>query len=917
MSTPTEPPVAHRGTIQAAVERARRASTTERVLGLAARPADGLPDTLVASTGDTIRVTSAASPLGFWTAVHEWDGNGWLVILTTATERELGEGTLALLARHHLSSPDTWDAVRSAFAATSIDRDLLDRHRAAELARGLLALDLHGGTWPPVRAGVLTRDHALSAVAAATGLPADQPDARAVLTWASSLTPHTDGPTGGLPGHAVRDLLEAVPALAAETLAWLAERTGPASAVVLHHLHDGPDAPLADLLPLGIAQAHLGTQRDPRLAAQADDARSRLRHRLPRPAPTRAALDALGEAARDTVLHALDSTDADVRNRALRALERAEEVLTDSGETARGIAAASDLLPAGLDACYRTLTAALTAGDARAVEDALTTVRSHRLAERDGRLTTALAAVRLDRWLRVPAPQDAGAVSLARAHLADTAWVDRALVDLRSGAEDPILAPALTELVSRVTERRARLDTAFAADLAHIARGDALPAPTADERPLLYLEDVLTRQTIPLAQAASGTSRPGVLVLLIDGMSTAASLTITESLLAEGSPWLEIAPATGPRRSAALALLPSLTRYSRTSFFTGAPTQGGQSEERSGLDDLARRAHLPGAPLFHKNALRGAEAGRPLPPEVAQAVADPARPLVGVVLNTIDDTLDKTNPGTITWTNRDVAHLRPLLAAAAAAGRTVVLTADHGHVLDRGADGSSAADPTSNRSRTGALPIAGPDQEVEVEGRRVLPDGHAVLAVDETLRYSGRHDGYHGGAALAEVVVPVITLQPRDAEVPEGWATALPERPAWWSRPTDAGAPAELAAAPADGGFDLAGLDADDDALSQGLGAAVVATDVYQQQKELVPAARIQDAVTAALIDALAAAPGHRLEHADLAPVLGVQPFRANGAVAAYRSLLNVEGYDVLRSEGTAVILDTALLRRQYLEESR
>ena len=38
-----------------------------------------------------------------------------------------------------------------------------------------------------------------------------------------------------------------------------------------------------------------------------------------------------------------------------------------------------------------------------------------------------------------------------------------------------------------------------------------------------------------------------------------------------------------------------------------------------------------------------------------------------------------------------------------------------------------------------------------------------MLAVDETLRYGPLKAGYHGGAAPAEAVVPVVVLAPGGA----------------------------------------------------------------------------------------------------------------------------------------------------------
>ena len=99
--------------------------------------------------------------------------------------------------------------------------------------------------------------------------------------------------------------------------------------------------------------------------------------------------------------------------------------------------------------------------------------------------------------------------------------------------------------------------------------------------------------------------------------------------------------------------------------------------------------------------------------------------MVGIVLNTIDDALDKGKPGPAHWTMDEVTYLRQVLDEARRAGRPVILTADHGHVLDRGQGPNggpgqphpaNAAQSDSARYRFG-VPGTG---EITVRGPRVL-----------------------------------------------------------------------------------------------------------------------------------------------------------------------------------------------------
>ena len=106
--------------------------------------------------------------------------------------------------------------------------------------------------------------------------------------------------------------------------------------------------------------------------------------------------------------------------------------------------------------------------------------------------------------------------------------------------------------------------------------------------------------------------------------------------------------------------------------------------------------------------------------DIAAAIADvTGHPLVTCVLNTIDDALDRSDPGGTEWGTDAVKHLAPLLDRARHAGRIVVLTADHGHIVER-RQGTQRAYPSISSGRSRAAIEPAPDGEVLVTGRRVL-----------------------------------------------------------------------------------------------------------------------------------------------------------------------------------------------------
>src|SRR3712207_890010 len=149
---------------------------------------------------------------------------------------------------------------------------------------------------------------------------------------------------------------------------------------------------------------------------------------------------------------------------------------------------------------------------------------------------------------------------------------------------------------------------------------------------------------------------------------------------------------------------------------------------------------FPGARVFHKGELR-ASGGAQLADDVAVAIADPAVPVVGVVINAIDDAVHK-NERTRPWTMAELDPLRALLNAASIAGRAVVLTSDHGHVMERATEMLPPAAGGDARWRPAS---SGPakDGEVLVQGPRVALDaGEVVMLWRDDVRYGAARAGY-------------------------------------------------------------------------------------------------------------------------------------------------------------------------------
>lgn len=903
--------------VRALLDEAKRKNYRSGVLGVRTRPAWSGSDRFVHD--DTpVTVVPCVSSLAVREALLERQREQWLVVLTDRSDDDLGAGVLSHFVFNRLRTPDPWEAVRHRFAATGIDPALTSASSHRELASGLLAAAPPGG-WPPAPGGILTIDHALGAVAAAhLGLGVPVVDATTVLTWtADEATPSRLAYLRSLVGDVLVDIF----------LTWMALRTGPASAPLLHLLRAGASG---DALPLGLLVGLLGEARDSNSADAVQLARDcliRLEARLGGSQPPPHTLRVWAAESSSVVTWLLHETGS--RPTAERLLSRADTLLTEVRAT--GLADRSDLLPAGLTRrlarladTVRTATGSGESGVAdpsamAQVEQAWASVSVHRLADGDRRTDAFVAAVRLVRWLSLPPETDDLTLqSLLQRHCDIDAWVDSAVNDAARGVGDPELGAALAAVLQLTRARRDRHDAQFAAALVVHTADD--PAATEDglHRGVSHLEELLALTVLPLARATP------VLFLVLDGMSVGVGHEVMADVLGRATDgWAEALLPGRDRRAGALAVLPTLTEVSRASLLSGELRSGGQDVEQRGHRVLALAHGLADATLFHKKPLDSTRPGYALADDVGAAIDDVEdRPLVTCVLNTIDDALDRSDPSGTEWGADAVRHLEPLLTRARRAGRTVVMTADHGHIVER-REGTMRPQPaiSSGRSRDAVGAVG--DGEVLVAGRRVVaPDNRAVLAVDERLRYGPLKAGYHGGASPAEAVVPVTVLVNGAVPAGSGLRLAAPQEPAWWTSPLTTtpavlspgvSAFARKAAEEPPTLFDEVPADHASPSIHV-LAAAVVGSDAYADQRSLAGRVAVTDAQVSALLNALLLRPSGRLPAHQASVALGVAPVALRGAVPHVQRLLNVEGYGVLTVDvdGSTLVLDPDLLCDQF-----
>ncbi|WP_277068130.1 BREX-2 system phosphatase PglZ [Saccharomonospora viridis] len=852
-----------------------------------------------------VRVADQRSLLGVLEAWQDHqreygaDADTLLVVTTDVPDEQFGWDLLAYAVRGRVLSVDRVQIIAGRFGARDIDPRirqepwLIDALLDAEPAEG----------WP--RTGsVLTRDRAIQALIRVrlghAALGEDAMDIGTLLDFSLDTAATTR--------------FAALPAAERDGLAeWLTHAVGDAAGLLLRLAAEGR---AADAMPLGlVGTAAVGANASTAAALAFGGLLGGVRPEQ---------LGAFTEAVEGALERWISQAESgsrhsdSAREKVLAVTRRAEELATQAGLTT--YLADNRFLPSAFTARLHTVATALIAaldgsGELSAAEDALSAVRAHHLARlQSDRVRAVDMAMRLTRWLTLPVPEPTSVAEAIQRHNTEWAWVDRALTTLWAGdpAGDPVLGQAYQVVCRAVRERRTILDEAFAKHLVNWTKHASIDDPGG----CLLIEQVLDRVAAPLVK------QKVPLIVVLDGMSGAVAVELAEQLTERA--WWEAAPEEN--RIAAVSAIPSVTRASRPSLLTGTLTTGDQTVEKDGFAAYWKR-HSNGrhsGRLFHKADI-GGDAGHRLSDQLLEAMADESV-VVAVVLNTIDAALDHGREGDRTgWQPRDITYLPELLDAARNYGRPVILVSDHGHVLDRAdgtpvpAEGVESARWRLGEPGTGELMLSGP--------RVLFGEGSVVVPWREDIRYTSRKAGYHGGAALSEMAVPVLVLVPSLDILPNEWKELTVDHvtPSWWQRRVEQPTPpapverkpkATRRAAKERPGemplFTVGGHDEPEGRAERlSLGQRVVAGDVYAGQRAFIPKAPDKK-VVAAVIDALVDA-GNRLPLHAVAEIAGRAGRRPEFFATILQRLLNVDGYPVLSVDGGRwVTLEVDTLRLQF-----
>jgi len=867
----------------------RRDRQDARVIGIHA-PGPWLSGTTLTVQGETFPVAYCTSALQVSEALvsHPADAPP-LVLITPLEDGQLSLDVRARLAGRQLYHIDRWQMVRDLFRAREID----PRLPASGWFADALVQHMPAGGYPPVASGLLDADTAWTHLLTQhLGLCNGRPDAVALLAW--SVEPQHLRRYEGLSAE-----------LRAAVHQRLRETAGAVGATMLDALEAGHGGLL---LPIGLVCEVLFAPSGQRQIGIAQ-ARARLEAYLGGQLPVSEVGQAWFAAAASVLATLSEAQAHDCHT-------RAEQLLTDLKATE--YASLSGVMAAGFTQRLQQFATALQ-GLLRGkvtlhqVEERFHTLACHREAARQAeRLERVRMALRLARFLATGS-KSARPASLSQAAMAYAehgGYVDWARRHLIGGDETAELAAAFRLLANQVRQTREQQNKQFADLLATWNK-----APRAVER-LVPIEQALAKIVAGLARSTS------VLLLVIDAMSYAVCRELCEDFRRHG--WIEWTDQPGHSLPLLLGTVPSVTEMSRASLFAGKLIRGNSATEKRDFathTDLLAVSHPAYPPVvFHKGEIIEAGAAG-ISETVREALQNAHQKVVGVVLNAVDDHLAKSEQLRFSWNIGQFQYLDALLYEARLARRAIVLTSDHGHVLEDGARQLQRG--TEERWRAFEAPLATAEMAFagpRVEGVTGMP--RIIALWSETARYSRKKQGYHGGATPQEVLVPLVVLTPRHASI-MGWE-ALPEHePAWWSRaesvrretpamPVPPTPRPKKSTATQGSLFATAATGSPRQPQGDWL-ERLLDSPVFAAQQRLAGRKAPNNAMVRAALKAL---DGQQdgLSHRMLGQVLGLAELQVRGLLAGLQRLLNVDGYQVIVvDEASGIVeLNRRLLDKQF-----
>jgi PglZ domain len=891
--------------LRAIVDSTMTAAEKRSVLALQALPLWDGPST-IATSGRTVHVRVAASPLAVREVMRQTLGDGELLVLLTPLDgAALGLDVCVRVAKGKVVRADIASSARSILGVAGFEPALADERWLLDELASIVINDQHSLI---VRGLVLDLNTAWQVwMRHRLGVATEPTTAGELLALFIAPTTQVKMPM----------LADPIGRAFERRYAALKLPTGVLVSLTQQRLAN-------DLVPYGLVlDVVSSTKADEPLRARQQIARIRLESTF-----GRSALDVDQERVwADAAIELASGADSE---RSQQWRTRASEILTELDVAPLG--SLSGMLRGGLEhglaqtaALVQAQWSALSV-DRSAIQqaaDQLLALQRHPDADTQSvSLAVIGAALRLTQRRAAGLGAAVDIFEQVELYRSDLAWVDRCRAVLIDGGAGPHIEALAQRVLEDIDTQRRAFDVAFAHSFAQWSG----PTVATETVTVIPIERTLDTVVAPVASIV-----PTLLVVL-DGAGIAVLTNLFGSLRSGG--WTLLGHGSPASMVVAASALPSVTECSRASLLAGALVKGvAADEKRSFSSHRALRLIAPTSTpiLFHKAELAGPD-GSALAPIVLDAISNTQQRIVGVVVNAIDDHLSGGSQIVVGWNVADIRHLAQLLDCARDAGRAVVITADHGHVLDAGRSMSRATLAAERGDRWRAAYEPAGDGEIEVQGARVVGGGgRVVLPFDDRVRYGGKKHGYHGGLTPQEVLVPVAVFVPSGVAI-AGWTPVESIEPTWWefgalppltidaepvvSPAVANGAPAVAKRTGAKGTPVVPQLfepEANTDAAATQIDwvAQLFAAPLFIGQREAAARQPIDDNRVRTLLRALRNS-GFTLTRDALGLAVGGQPATLRGEINTMRRLLNVDGYEVFAVEGDTLAINVELLATQF-----
>lgn len=563
----------------------------------------------------------------------------------------------------------------------------------------------------------------------------------------------------------------------------------------------------------------------------------------------------------------------------------------------------SELLPLGFENRAQEIAKAAAKGQAIPRSE-IQWLKAHRaVAHFRHEMALLEEMARLSRYLAEPTgPREGKIAAQARAYRRDGAFADLCAARLEMGlAATGRFHPEARALLDAWRKRRDADNLAFAKRL---AQDYALAIGSEGIVTMPHILQDELRPRIDVAQQPC-------FLLVLDGCSYPVFLDLLWQLSQDegGAIGLEVGENLRVEEgSTGLSILPSITSHARGALMAGqipkdplvedsiwqveaAKTDPARLKNNMGLGSNSRRLFLKGDLADGGAALR-------------ETLADRDIALVVAVFNAVDDLIGGSATGIPLQVHaKQIAGFLPALRSAFAAGRSVLVTADHGHSLFAGTQHRVGPGSTA---RFTELPAGAevPDGFIEIDTAGMGGSEGRQAFAWRMSAYLGNQPkvGYHGGCSLEEMVVPLAWLT-------EGGAPA--DEPSWWfgaggGVEPDAVSPqlADNAAAKLPVILPVPAPRLGYDPPSAPPTSVDSAATPQSGQSRVASATPIPDDSNLGItLDAderkalQLLARNHSVSMTELASVLGMRPGRVNGFMRNLQLRLEAEGQELFRSE--------------------